>query len=127
MIDNSTHFQAAATIDLGTSAHETGTGFSTISPYDYFHSMGIDLQNFYIRVLGKRRKNGVAITGVFNICGIFYTAGAEDYEHLLADVLERYRSRAAYHKACRERKRERNMLSFINRYPDATVFPAYFS
>lgn len=126
MSDNA-KVSTAANNSFGTSAHETGINFSTVNPYDYFHSMGIDLQDFSIRILGKRRKNGVAITGVFNICGIYYTAGAEDYEHLLADLLERYRRKHAYHKRCREQKRERNMLSFINRYPDAMVLPAYFS
>lgn len=112
---------------FGTSAHETGINFSTVNPYEYFHSMGIDLQDFSIRILGRRRKNGVAITGVFNISGIYYTVGAEDYGHLLADLLERYRERRAYHKKCQDSKRERNILSFINRYPDAMVLPAYFS
>lgn len=99
MSDNA-KVSTAATNSFGTSAHETGINFSTVNPYDYFHSMGIDLQDFSIRILGKRRKNGVAITGVFNICGIYYTVGAEDYEHLLADLLERYRRKHAYHKRC---------------------------
>ena len=117
MLDNA-KVSTAATNSFGTSAHETGINISTLTPYEYFHSMGIDR---------KRRKNGVAITGVFNISGIYYTVGAEDYEHLLVDLLERYRKKRAYHKRCQERKRERNMLSFINRYPDAMVLPAYFS
>ena len=117
MSDNA-KVSTAATNSFGTSAHETGINISTLTPYEYFHSMGIDLQGFSIHILRKRRKNGVAITGVFNISGIYYTVGAEDYEHLLVDLLERYR---------KERKRERNMLSFINRYPDAMVLPAYFS
>ena len=126
MLDNA-KVSTAAHNSFGTSAHETGINISTLTPYEYFHSMGIDLQGFSIRILGKRRKNGVAITGVFNISGIYYTVGAEDYEHLLVDLLERYREKRAYHKRCQERKRERNMLSFINRYPDAMVLPAYFS
>lgn len=127
MSNNNAKVSITAHNSFGTSAHETGINFSTFTPYEYFHSMGIDLQGFSIRILGKRRKNGVAITGVFNISGIYYTVGAEDYEHLLVDLLERYREKRAYHKRCRERKRERNMLSFINRYPDAMVLPAYFS
>lgn len=126
MLDNA-KVSTAANNSFGTSAHETGINISTLTPYEYFHSMGIDLQDFSIRILRKRRTNGVAITGVFNISGIYYTIGAEDYEHLLVDLLERYRKKRAYHKRCRERKRERNMLSFINRYPDAMVLPAYFS
>lgn len=125
MLDNA-KVSTAATNSFGTSAHETGINISTLTPYEYFHSMGIDLQGFSIHILRKRRKNGVAITGVFNISGIYYTVGAEDYEHLLVDLLERYRKKRAYHKRCQERKRERNMLSFINRYPDAMVLPAYF-
>lgn len=99
MLDNKV--STAANNSLETSAHETGINFSTLTPYEYFHSMGIDLQGFSIRILGKRRKNGVAITGVFNISGIYYTVGAEDYEHLLVDLLERYREKRAYHKRCR--------------------------
>lgn len=69
MLDNA-KVSTAATNSFGTSAHETGINISTLTPYEYFHSMGIDLQGFSIRILGKRRKNGVAITGVFNISGI---------------------------------------------------------
>ena len=97
MSNNNAKVSITAHNSFGTSAHETGINFSTLTPYEYFHSMGIDLQGFSIRILGKRRKNGVAITGVFNISGIYYTVGAEDYEHLLVDLLERYRELSLIH------------------------------
>ncbi|EJX00576.1 hypothetical protein EVA_11328 [gut metagenome] len=58
--------------------------------------MDIDLQDYTIRYQRQPRKNGVAITGTFNISGILYTAGAADMSGLLADVLGRYHAKVAY-------------------------------
>ena len=128
MLNNQLNTSSAAQLSgTGTSAHETGISFSTLNPYEYLHRKGIHLHKCSIRFLAKPRKNGVAITGVFNINGIGYTVGSTDYEHLMTDLLERYHERCAYHRACRERKKERNMISFINRHPDATVFPAWLT
>lgn len=114
----------------GTSANETGTKFfNTLSgnPYEDFARLGIDLQDVTLRFLAKPRKNGVAITGVFNICGIYYTSGAADYPSLLDDVLQRYHEKCAWHKRSQEEKKLRYIRGFINRYPDATVLPAWLS
>lgn len=110
-----------------TSAHETSLLSAVTNPYAYFDRMGIDLQDFTLRYLRQPRKNGVAVTGTFNISGIYYTAGAPDVEQLLADVVERYCAKQAYHRRCQDRKQERNLQTYINRYPDAMVLPAYFS
>ena len=100
----------------GTSAYETGIN----NPYEYFHGLGIDLQDFSVRFLRKPNANGSTVTGVFNICGIYFTAGAKDFAGLLADVIRQYREKQAYHKACQARKRERNLQSWLSRHPVAT-------
>lgn len=110
-----------------TFAHETSLFNSSVNPYAYFLGMGIDLQDYTIRYLRKPRKNGVAITGTFNISGILYTAGAADMSSLLADVLERYHNKVAYQQRSRERKKLRNTMAFIERHPDAMVLPAHLS
>lgn len=111
----------------GTSANETGTQQPTNNPYAYFQALGIDLQDFSVRFLRKPNANGAMVTGVFNICGIRYTAGGPDFNGLLQSVIRQYREKCEYHRQCREAKRMRNTLSFIERYPDATVLPAYLS
>lgn len=110
-----------------TFAHETSLFNSSVNPYTYFLNMGIDLQDCTIRYLRQPRKNGVAITGTFNISGILYTAGAADMPSLLADVLERYHAKVAYQQRSQERKKVRNTMAFIERHPDAMVLPAYLS
>ena len=110
-----------------TYAHETSLFNSSVNPYTYFSGMGIDLQDYTIRYLRQPRKNGVAITGTFNISGILYTAGAADMDSLLSDVLERYHAKVAYQQRSQERKKVRNTMTFIERYPDAMVLPAYLS
>ena len=117
---------AALRSSHGTSANETGTQAFN-NPYTYFHGLGIDLQDFSIRFLHKPNANGSIVTGVFNICGIRYTAGAKDFNTLLQSVIRQYQEKCEYHRQCREAKRLRNTLSFIERYPDATVLPAYLS
>ena len=118
---------AALLSGRGTSANETGTQQPTNNPYAYFQALGIDLQDFSVRFLRKPNASGSIVTGVFNICGIRYTAGARDFSGLLQSVIRQYHEKCAYHRQCREAKRQRNTQSFIERYPDATVLPAYLS
>lgn len=127
MLQDQPHLHSALLSVNETSAHETSPLSSVLNPYAYFDRLGIDLQDFTLRYLRQPRKNGVAVTGTFNISGIYYTAGAPDVEQLLADVVERYRAKQAYHRRCQDCKQERNLQTYINRYPDAMVLPAYFS
>lgn len=127
MLQNYNHLCNALSSVNGTSAHDTSLLSAVTNPYAYFDRMGIDLQDFTLRYLRQPRKNGVSVTGTFNISGIYYTAGAADVPQLLADVLERYHAKQAYHHRCQDRKQERNLQTYINRYPDAMVLPAYFS
>lgn len=112
---------AALSSSHGTSAYETGIN----NPYEYFQGLGIDLQDFSVRFLRKPNANGSMVTGVFNICGIRYTAGASDFNALLQSVIRQYREKCEYHRLCRETKRMRNTLSFIDRHPDATILPVW--
>ncbi len=118
---------AALLSSLGTSAHDTGIRFSTLSPYEYFHSQGIDLQGFTLRFLESPRKNGVALCCTANISGITYTVGAPDYETLLSELLDDYHRHQLAVARSRERKFLRCTSRFINRHPDTTVLPAYLS
>lgn len=127
MLQNQHTLHSALLSANETSAHDTSLLSAVTNPYAYFDRMGIDLQDFTLRYLRQPRKNGVAVTGTFNISGIYYTAGAADVPQLLADVLERYHAKQAYHHRCQDRKLERNLQTYINRYPDAMVLPAYFS
>ncbi len=105
----------------GTSAYETGIPAIAMSnPYEYFRSLGISLQDFSIRFLHKPRKNGVAVTGVFNFDGIYFTAGAKDFSSLLAEGLRQYREKKEWHRANQARKRERNLQSWLSRHPETT-------
>ena len=118
---------AALSSSRGTSAYETGIPAIAMSnPYEYFRSLGISLQDFSVRFLRKPRKNGVAVTGVFNFDGIYFTVGAKDFSTLLADALRQYREKKEWHRMNQARKRERNSLSWISRHPGATVLPACF-
>ena len=125
MAQNQSNLHGATLSANETFAHETSLFNSSVNPYAYFLGMGIDLQDYTIRYLRQPRKNGVAITGTFNICGILYTAGAADMDSLLSDVLERYHAKVAYQQRSQERKKERNTMAFIERHPDAMVLPAY--
>ena len=128
MLQNHQYSPAATSGCAGTSAHETGNSLSfsfTGNPYEDFARLGLDLQNCHIRFLRKPRNNGVTMTGVFNICGIGYTAGATDYPSLLRQVHAKFLEKQVWHRRRRAEKRLRNTLSFINRYPDATVLPAW--
>ena len=88
MMNNQNPSNAAMLSGSGTSAYETGIPAIAMSnPYEYFRSLGISLQDFSIRFLHKPRKNGVAVTGVFNFDGIYFTAGAKDFSSLLAEGL----------------------------------------
>lgn len=110
----------------GTSAYETGIPAIAMSnPYEYFRSLGISLQDFSVRFLRKPRKNGVAVTGVFNFDGIYFTVGAKDFETLLAEVLDDYFRKKEWHRKNQERKKSRNAQSFIDRHPDATTLPVW--
>ncbi len=132
--NNSTTSHAADMAGHGTSAHDTGIRFTTpmgqvanLNPYEYFHSLGIDLQGFTLRFLEHPRKNGVALTCEANISGIIYTVGAADYDTLLAEVLDDYLRHRASIARRQECKATRCSQRFIDRYPDATVLPAYLS
>lgn len=110
----------------GTSAYETGAQLlMSVNPYEYFHSLGVDLQDFSVRFLRKARQNGTAVTGVFNICGIYFTAGARNLAELLTDVLRQYREKQTYHKACQAQKRERYRRNWMERHPDAVELPSF--
>lgn len=116
---------AALSSSHGTSAYETGIPAIAMSnPYEYFRSLGISLQDFSVRFLHKPRKNGVAVTGVFNFDGIYFTVGAKDFCALLADALRQYRQKKEWHRLNQARKRERNALSWLDRHPNATNVPA---
>ncbi len=113
----------------GTSAHETGIRFSTLSPYEYLYSQGIILTSFAIRILPKPRKNGVAITCRADVSGIIYTVGAANYDTLMAELLDDIQR----HRASIERRQKRKHLlntdkktiQYIDRHPDAMILPAY--
>ena len=127
MMNKQNHSNAAMLSGSGTSAYETGIPAIAMSnPYEYFRSLGISLQDFSVRILHKPRKNGVAVTGVFNFDGIYFTVGAKDFETLLSEVLDDYLRKKEYHRKNQARKRERNALSWISRHPDATVLPVCF-
>ena len=121
MINLNTASNVALLNNNGTSAYETGTN----NPYEYFHGLGIDLQDFSIRFLRKPNSNGSTVTGVFNICGIYFTAGARNFSDLLADIIRKYREKQAYHHDCQKRKRERYCRNWIKRHLDATDIPHY--
>lgn len=121
MINLNDTFNVALLSNHGTSAYETGIN----NPYEYFHGLGIDLQDFSVRFLRKPNANGSTVTGVFNICGIYYTAGAKDFNALIQSVIRQYQEKCEYHRQCREAKRLRNRQSFLERYPDATALPAW--
>ena len=88
MMNNQNPSNAAMLSGSGTSAYETGIPAIAMSnPYEYFRSLGISLHDFSVRFLHKPRKNGVAVTGVFNFDGIYFTAGAKDFSSLLAEGL----------------------------------------
>ena len=117
---------AALSSSRGTSAYETGIPAIAMSnPYEYFRSLGVSLQDFSVRFLRKPRKNGVAVTGVFNFDGIYFTVGAKDFSALLSDALRRYREKKEWHRMNQAAKKHRNVQSFIERYPDATALPAW--
>ena len=126
---NNAKVYTAATNSLGTSAHETGTSLIALTgnPYTDLAAYGIDLQGCTIRYLRKPNTIGNTITGRFNISGREETAGATSYEALILFLVRKNREHRRYVAECHQHKRERNMLSFINRYPDAMVLPAYFS
>ena len=127
MMNLNTTSNVALLSNNGTSAYETGIPAIAMSnPYEYFRSLGISLQDFSVRFLCKPRKNGVAVTGVFNFDGIYFTVGAKDFSALLADALRQYREKKEWHRQNQARKRERNSLSWISRHPGATVLPACF-
>ncbi len=112
MLQNQQYLHSALLSANETSAHDTSLLSAVTNPYAYFDRMGIDLQDFTLRYLRQPRKNGVSVTGTFNISGIYYTAGAADVPQLLADVLERYHAKQAYHHRCQDRKQERNLQTF---------------
>lgn len=75
----------------GTCANETGRDlFSSLcgNPYEDLASLGFDLQDVSLRFLRHPRKNGVAITGRFNVGGIYYTVGAADYPTLMIELID---------------------------------------
>ena len=110
----------------GTSAYETGIPAIAMSnPYEYFRSLGISLQDFSVRFLHKPRKNGVAVTGVFNFDGIYFTAGAKDFSSLLAEGLRQYREKKEWHSKNQAIKKSRNVQSFVQRHPEATALPSW--
>lgn len=113
----------------GTSAHETGTDFSTLTgnPYADFARLGMDLQGCHIRFRRTPNRRGETVTGTFNICGTGYTMGATSYPQLVERVFAKWQEKQAYYRQCRAEKRLRNTLAFISRYPDSTVLPAYLS
>lgn len=123
MININSNSNAALSSSRGTSAYETGTN----NPYEYFQGLGIDLQDFSVRFLRKPNANGSTVTGIFNICGIRYTAGAKDFNALLQSVIRQYRAKCKYHRQCREAKRLRNRQSFLERYPNATAIPGWLT
>ena len=126
MMNLNTTSNVALLSNNGTSAYETGIPVIAMSnPYEYFRGLGISLQGLSVRFLPKPRKNGVAVTGVFNFDGIYFTVGAKDFSALLADALRQYREKQAYHKACQAQKRERYCQNWIERHPDATVLPVF--
>lgn len=130
MLNKSTQFHSCNANDsLGTSTHETGTSVFALTgnPYTDLAIYGIDLQGCTIRYLREPNQIGNIITGRFNISGREETAGASTYEELilfLVNKVQEHRKHVAESHAC---KRMRNMLTFINRYPDAMVLPSYFS
>ncbi|MBR0041761.1 MAG: hypothetical protein IJP36_02070 [Bacteroides sp.] len=75
----------------GTCANETGRDlFSSLcgNPYEDLARLGFDLQDVSLRFLHHPRKNGVAITGRFNVGGIYYTVGAADYPTLMIELID---------------------------------------
>lgn len=129
MLNKSTHSDSAMLSSLGTSAHETGTSVIALTgnPYIDLAAYGIDLHGCTIRYLRESNPKGNNITGRFNISGREETAGAPSYEALILFLVRKNREHRRYAAECRRQKRERNMSSFISRYPDAMVLPAYFS
>lgn len=128
MLDNS-KASTAANNSFGTSAHETGTSVIALTgnPFTDLAAYGIDLHGFTIRYLRTPNQSGNLITGRFNISGREETAGAINYESLILFLVTKHQEHRRYTAERHKHKRERNMLSFINRYPDAMVLPAYFS
>lgn len=128
MLDNQKTY-AATQDSLGTSAHETGTSVIALTgnPYIDLAAYGIDLHGCTIRYLRESNLKGNNITGRFNISGREETAGAPSYEALILFLVRKNREHRRYVAECRKQKRERNMSSFISRYPDAMVLPVYFS
>jgi hypothetical protein len=128
MLDNA-KVSTAATNSFGTSAHETGTSSIALTgnPFTDLAAYGIDLHRCTIRYLQRPNPTGNVITGRFNISGREETAGASSYESLILFLVQKNREHRRYVAECHKQKRERNMLSFINRYPDAMVLPDYFS
>ncbi len=106
MRNNTENSNVVSSISYGTCANETGRDlFSSLcgNPYEDLARLGFDLQDVSLRFLRHPRKNGVAITGRFNVGGIYYTVGAADYPTLIieliddlerADVARRHRRRA---------------------------------
>jgi hypothetical protein len=128
MLDNQKTFNADLN-SLGTSTHETGTSLIALTgnPYIDLAAYGIDLHGCTIRYLRSTNQSGNTVTGRFNISGREETAGATSYETLILFLVRKNREHRRYAAECRKQKRERNMSSFISRYPDAMVLPAYFS
>lgn len=69
MFDNSNHFQAAATTGLGTSAHETGTGFS-------IPSLNSNRLRFYSPLGTRRRKPSATSEMRAGLCAALASAHA---------------------------------------------------
>lgn len=106
MLQNLSHSAAETSISLGTSAHETG--FSVTNLYTDFARRGMTLHGCQIRVLSHPNKNGVTVTGVFNISGTVYTMGAQSLPELIERVHAKWLEKQAYYRECRHRKnRER--------------------
>ena len=124
MLDNQKTFNADLN-SLGTSTHETGTSLIALTgnPYIDLAAYGIDLHGCTIRYLRSTNQSGNTVTGRFNISGREETAGATSYETLILFLVRKNREHRRYAAECRKQKRERNMSSFISRYPEVPLHP----
>lgn len=108
MRNNTENSNVVSSINYGTCANETGRDlFSSLcgNPYEDLARLGFDLQDVSLRFLRHPRKNGVAITGRFNVGGIYYTVGAADYPTLMIELIDDLERADAARRHRRQAKR----------------------
>lgn len=120
MLSNFVNSQSAQLSSSGTSTHETGATFYG-NPFRDLANSGINLHFALIRYYRGKSKRGKSVTGIFNICGRFYTCGANNYPEILHQLINKHTEYKRYVAECHQQKRERNLASRMKRMAQSAV------